>query len=145
VAPSSFLARAREVVARARRAPRRAIVVHGDCNFPNLLWQGDRVKGIVDFDQIGACDPTEELAWVLKWWSRRGRIGTLVHDRRLASAVLRGYGDVDGRREVLAAQLWITNCLNANSVLRVLRSERPERAALIAALERRADDLAALV
>jgi len=145
VAGSSFLARAWDVVGRARRAARRAVVVHGDCNFPNLLWNDDRVIGIVDFDQIGACDPTEELAWVLKWWSRRGRIGTLVHDRSLASAVLGGYGEVGEGRDVLAAQLWITGCLNANSVVRVLRCEPGERAALIAELERRADELAALV
>ena len=43
--------------------------MHGDCNFPNMLWSGDSVTGIVDFDQIGLSDPVEELAWVTKWWS----------------------------------------------------------------------------
>ena len=68
-----------------------------------------------------------------------------MHDRSLASAVLRGYGPVADGRDLLAAQLWITGCLNANSVLRVLRFESGERAALLNMLERRADELATLV
>ncbi len=118
--------------------------MHGDLNFPNVLWVADHVTGIVDFDQIGAGDPHEELARAIKWWSCRGPIGTLEHDAALAEAVLRGYGgDVD--REVLAARLWMTSCLNGNSVLRVQRAAPRERGRLLDALRARADQLAGAI
>ena len=91
--------------------------MHGDCNFPNILWSGDSVTGVVDFDQIGVSDPIEELAWVTKWWSRPRGIADLSHDPALAREVLAGYDDDRVDREVLAAVLWLTGCLNANSVL----------------------------
>ena len=119
--------------------------MHGDCNFPNILWSGDSVTGIVDFDQIGVSDPVEELAWVTKWWSRPRGIADLTHDAALAREVLAGYGDDGVDRDVLAAGLWLTGCLNANSVLHMLHASADARPAVLAALRERADVLAALV
>jgi Ser/Thr protein kinase RdoA (MazF antagonist) len=144
LADAHFLSKAHDTVARLRPRTARRVVVHGDLNFPNVLWASDRIAGIVDFDQIGLGDPHEELAWVIKWWSRRGPIGSLDHDARLAGAVLRAYDEhVD--REVLAAQLWVAGCLNGNSALRVRRAARREQAHLLRALVGRADRLADLV
>jgi aminoglycoside phosphotransferase (APT) family kinase protein len=58
IADASFVVQALEMVARIRSSPaRHKLVVQGDCNFPNILWSGDSVTGIVDFDQIGVSDP----------------------------------------------------------------------------------------
>jgi Ser/Thr protein kinase RdoA (MazF antagonist) len=146
IADASFVRQARAMVDRVRSAPtRRTLVVHGDCNMPNLLWSGDSVTGIVDFDQIGLSDPVEELAWVTKWWSRPRGIADLTHDRALAGEVLAGYGDDGLDRGALAAALWLTGCLNANSVLHMLHASAGARPAVLAALRERADALLTLV
>ena len=150
IADTSFVGQARERIDRIRSSPRkRRIVVHGDCNFPNLLWSADSVTGIVDFDQIGVSDPVEELAWATKWWSRPRGIADLAHDPALAREVLAGYDDggVDHviDRDVLAAVMWLTGCLNANSVLHMLHASADARPAVLAALRARADSLEALV
>jgi Ser/Thr protein kinase RdoA (MazF antagonist) len=143
---ASFSDQAREMVDRVRSAPEGGrIVVHGDCNFPNILWSGDAVTGIVDIDQIGVCAPIEELAWVTKWWSRPRGIADLSHDPALAREMLAGYDDDRVDRQVLAAALWLSGCLNANSVLHMLHASADARPAVLAGLRQRADDLAGLV
>ena len=146
IADASLVEQAVEMVGRIRSSQSSSSkrVVHGDCNFPNILWSGDDVTGIVDFDQIGVSDPVEELAWVVKWWSRPRGIADLSHDSALAREVLAGYGD-DVDRDVLAAVLWVTGCLNANSVLHMLHASTDARPAVMAGLRERADTLAALV
>jgi Ser/Thr protein kinase RdoA (MazF antagonist) len=146
IADASFSEQARAMVDRIRSSCEGGrIVVHGDCNFPNILWSGDSVTGIVDFDQIGVSDPIEELAWVTKWWSRPRGIADLSHDPALAREVLAGYDDDRVDREVLAAVLWLSGCLNANSVLHMLHASADARPAVLAGLRQRADDLAGLV
>lgn len=146
IADASFRERAREIIDRIRSSPaRRKLVVQGDFNFPNILWSGESVTGIVDFDQIGVSDPVEELAWVVKWWSRPRGIADLTHDAALAREVLAGYGDDGVDRDVLAAVLWLTGCLNANSVLHMLHASADARPVVLAALRERADALFALV
>jgi aminoglycoside phosphotransferase (APT) family kinase protein len=143
---ASFGDQAIEMVERMRSsAARPKLVVHGDCNIPNILWSGDVVTGIVDFDQIGVSDPVEELAWVTKWWSRPRGVADLSHDAGLARQLLEGYGDAGVDHEELAAVLWVTGCLNANSVLHMLHASADARPAVIAGLRDRADRLAALV
>jgi aminoglycoside phosphotransferase (APT) family kinase protein len=119
-------------------APR--IVVHGDVNFPNVLWHGDEVTGLVDFDQIGRSRAVEELAWLVKWWARAQGMRDHAPDPGLARAVLDGYGGVDDMAG-LRAMLWITGCLNANSVRQVARNGP----SAFDALRGRADRLARLV
>ncbi len=146
VADAEFAETAREMIDGIRSSPtRRKLVVHGDCNLPNILWSADAVTGIVDFDQIGVSDPVEELAWVTKWWSRPRGIADLTHDSGLAREVLAGYGDDRVDRDVLAAVLWLSGCLNANSVLHMLHASADVRPAVLAGLRARADALFALV
>jgi aminoglycoside phosphotransferase (APT) family kinase protein len=141
----SFCQRAAAIVERRTATKPARLVSHGDCNFPNVLWNGDAVVGLVDLDQIGLTDPLEELAYAVKWWSRPLGIEVHEHDRALAAAVLSGYekGDLDRAR--LADLLWITGCLNANSVNHILAAPPQDRGAVVAALEHRADTLATLV
>ncbi len=146
VADASFAEQAREMIDHIRSSPgRRKLVVHGDCNLPNILWSGDSVTGIVDFDQIGVSDPIEELAWSMKWWSRPLGLADLTHDAALAREVLAGYGGEGVDRGVLAAAMWLTGCLNANSVLHMLHASADARPAVLALLRGRADALFALV
>jgi hypothetical protein len=58
--------------------------------------------------------------------------------------VLAGYGKRELDRERLADLLWITGCLNANSVEHMLAAPPAERPAVVAHLESRADTLASL-
>jgi aminoglycoside phosphotransferase len=134
-----FVARAQDIS--ARLVSHRRVVSHGDVNFPNVLWDGDAVTGLVDLDQIGVIDPLEELAWALKWWSRPHGAGLKEHDARLAAAVLHGYGDADVDRDALRDLLWITGCLNANSVNAIIAAP----ADALPKLEHRADTLADLL
>jgi Ser/Thr protein kinase RdoA (MazF antagonist) len=147
IADASFVVQVLEMVARIRSSQSSSskIVVQGDCNFPNVLWSGDAVTGIVDFDQIGISDPVEELGWVTKWWSRPRGVADLSHDARLARDVLEGYGDEGVDRDALAAVLWVTGCVNANSVLHMLHSSADARPVVLAGLRERADTLAAMV
>jgi aminoglycoside phosphotransferase (APT) family kinase protein len=146
VADASFTAQAREMIECIRSVPvPRKLVVHGDCNFPNILWSGDAVTGIVDFDQIGVSDPVEELAWVTKWWSRPRGVADLTHDPALAREVLAGYGGDGVDRDGLAAIMWLTGCLNANSVLHMLHASAGARPAVLAGLRERANSLFTLV
>jgi aminoglycoside phosphotransferase len=146
VADLSFVQQAREMVDRIRSAPARSkLVVHGDLNFPNIFWSGDSVTGIVDFDQIGVSDRVEELAWATKWWSRPRGIAERFHDSALARDVLAGYDDSRVDQEVLSAVMWLSGCLNANSVRHVLQASADVRPAVLAALRERADTLAALL
>ncbi len=121
----------------AARSDQQRAVVHGDLNFPNVLWSSGAITGIVDFDQIGVARPLEELAWVVKWWARGHGIGNHWPDAALACAVVDGYGVVDDVRP-LSAMLWLTGCLNANSVLHAV-----DDASAFGARQARAERLAA--
>jgi hypothetical protein len=136
VAPAAFLRRAEEVVTRLHARVPRPIVTHGDLNLPNVLFEPPCV---VDFDQIGAQDPYEELAWVIKWWSRRDGVGDNKHEPALARAVLDGY---DERIEsgALAPILWASGCLNANGAAKLVRAR--DRRLVAERLLVRADTLA---
>ena len=59
--------------------------------------------------------------------------------------MLAGYDDDRVDRQVLAAALWLSGCLNANSVLHMLHASADARPAVLAGLRQRADDLAGLV
>ncbi|MDQ1509992.1 MAG: hypothetical protein QOG50_1836 [Actinomycetota bacterium] len=77
--------------------------------------------------------------------SRPRGIADRSHDSALAVEVLAGYDDDSVDRDVLAAVMWLSGCLNANSVLHVLHASADARPAVLAALRERADVLAALV
>ncbi len=142
--PNRFLERARQIAAQLEHAEPLGIATHGDLNLPNVLWD-DAVVGVVDFDQIGVQDPLEELAWLIKWWSRPAGVGDTHHDADLAHAVLCGYDARDVDLELLAARLWVTGCLNGNSVIRIKRARLHERQRMAEVLFNRADLLSSVV
>ncbi len=54
------------------RLPRaeRVSVVHGDLRFGNLLYDGDRLTALVDWEMVHLGDPVEDLGWVYRsLWS----------------------------------------------------------------------------
>ena len=55
-----------------RRPPRarRISVVHGDLRFGNLLYDGDRLTALLDWEMVHLGDPVEDLGWVYRaLWS----------------------------------------------------------------------------
>lgn len=38
---------------------------HGDFHYANLLWEGGRLSGILDFELAGMGDPSRDIAWAL--------------------------------------------------------------------------------
>ena len=51
-----------------RRAPvaERIGVVHGDLRFGNLLYEGDRLTALLDWEMVHLGDPVEDLGWVYR-------------------------------------------------------------------------------
>lgn len=148
VAPARFLDRAAGLLDEAVARPVTPIVCHGDLGMTNLLWtDSGTLSGLVDLDKIGAGDPVQELARVVKQWSRPG--GTIDHtyDRELSDAVLAGYGADAELRAVLRPLLWFAGCLNLNTVrkIQVAAADSGELERTVAHYEGRADRLAALV
>ncbi len=58
-----------------RRLPvaRRISVVHGDLRFGNLLYEGDQLTGLLDWEMTHRGDPVEDLGWVYRsvWTAER--------------------------------------------------------------------------
>lgn len=61
------------LIAWLRRRPptaQRVAVVHGDLRFGNLLYDGDRLTALVDWEMVHRGDPVEDLGWVYRTlWS----------------------------------------------------------------------------
>jgi aminoglycoside phosphotransferase (APT) family kinase protein len=96
------LSRLRERFDRERRLldlPR-AVLVHGDYRFKNVLLDGSRVTGIVDYELAAAGDPAMDLAW----------LGCEdIQTEAEWTAIWRGYGNTpDARfeRRLLLYKLW---------------------------------------
>lgn len=96
------------------------IPIHGDLNFPNLFWDNtlDEVTGIIDFDSIGLAERVNELAWIVKWYSRAQGIHKEQFSLDLARQVFRGY---DAYNVLTADEMvrfpsfvWLHSCLNNN-------------------------------
>jgi aminoglycoside phosphotransferase (APT) family kinase protein len=45
---------------------RRIAVVHGDLRFGNLLYDGDRLTALLDWEMVHLGDPVEDLGWVYR-------------------------------------------------------------------------------
>jgi aminoglycoside phosphotransferase (APT) family kinase protein len=69
-------------------APGPSVLVHGDFHGDNQVWQGDRLRLVVDFETVGAAEPEYDL---------RGIPGT-GPGVELVAAVLRHYEEFTGRR-----------------------------------------------
>jgi aminoglycoside phosphotransferase (APT) family kinase protein len=51
-------------------APARTVLVHGDFRPGNVLYDGDRIVGLLDWEMAHLGDPAEDLAWAYrKLWS----------------------------------------------------------------------------
>lgn len=141
IVPAAFLADVEARIGAIRHTVPR-IAIHGDLNFPNVVWSEGR-PALIDLDQVGVGWATEELAWAMKWWSRSTGIGTGDYDRSLSNALLDGYG-TPPEPELLGPTLWLTGCMNANSVFAIRNAVAEDRQNQIDGLRRRADTLEAL-
>ena len=73
-----------------RRPPtaRRISVVHGDLRFGNLLYDGDQLTALLDWEMVHLGDPVEDLAWVYRsLWTPAG---SLPFDEFLAAYAAAG-------------------------------------------------------
>lgn len=100
-------------------------IVQTDLNPLNVLWDSNQsVKGIVDFESIGYVDRMEELAFLIKWYSRTEGIESHVVCSKVARAFLEGYGAnniltlKDYKR--LSSLLWLSGSLNWNFVKKTM-------------------------
>lgn len=51
---------------------RRVSIVHGDFRFGNLLYEGDRINALLDWEMAHLGDPVEDIAWAYRaLWSPR--------------------------------------------------------------------------
>jgi aminoglycoside phosphotransferase (APT) family kinase protein len=87
--------RAHECFSRIDLLDRRLVVLHGDFNARNLLYQGDRLTGIVDFETTHLNHRTSEFA--LAWQAKRDEV---IHGYE----EIRPLDEVD--RALLAPTLW---------------------------------------
>ncbi|PRT04428.1 phosphotransferase enzyme family protein [Bacillus wiedmannii] len=107
-------------------------IVQTDLNPLNVLWDSNQsVKGIVDFESIGYVDRMEELAFLIKWYSRTEGIESHVVCSKVARAFLEGYKahniltSNDYKR--LSSLLWLSGSLNWNFVKKTLLVISDER------------------
>lgn len=50
----------------------RVSIVHGDFRFGNLLYEGDRINALLDWEMVHLGDPVEDIAWAYRaLWSPR--------------------------------------------------------------------------
>lgn len=68
--------------------------LHGDFHLGNLLWNGDVLTGVVDFDDAAPGPAEYEVAMALFALSRQPDEDTFRYDRTLWHAGLASYGDV---------------------------------------------------
>ncbi|UCC64817.1 MAG: phosphotransferase [Anaerolineae bacterium] len=88
---------ARDLEARFREfGPLLALVIHSDYYADNLIFQGDRVVGVIDFDLAHWCWRAMEVAEALLAF-------TTERCRRFESIVYRGLLDLDVAHQFLAA------------------------------------------
>ena len=51
-------------------APARLAIVHGDLRVGNLLYDGPRITGLLDWEMAHVGDPLEDIAWIYRpTWS----------------------------------------------------------------------------
>lgn len=99
------------------------LVTHGDLNFPNLFWNNEitKVTSIVDFDSIGITTRLNDLAWIMKWYSREKGIGNEAFSVDLVQKVIDGYGYKEifsiEDRQYLVSLVWLHSCMNNGFIM----------------------------
>lgn len=83
-ATSAVLGRAERLAAGKRACRRnRGDIVHGDLGLDNVLVEGDRISGIVDWDAAGCGDRVLDLAKLLFYSYGNRSVQARLHDRML--------------------------------------------------------------
>lgn len=101
-------------------------VITSDLNSLNILWDEatETINGIVDFEHIGWSDRVQDLAWLMKWYSRTTGIHSHEMSPTCAQRLLDGYGAFELLTEEdltrLPAFLWLSGCLNHNTYAKTL-------------------------
>ncbi|WP_144502484.1 aminoglycoside phosphotransferase family protein [Bacillus thuringiensis] len=100
-------------------------VITTDLNSLNVLWnKNEKILGIVDHEHISYSDRIQDLAWLIKWYSRTEGIESHQVSSTLASSLLRGYKAnnilMGNDYERLSSLLWLSGCLNYNFVSKTL-------------------------
>jgi aminoglycoside phosphotransferase (APT) family kinase protein len=54
----------RWLISNVHRVPERAVLVHGDFSLRNVLLEGDRITGLLDWELSHAGDPAEDLSYM---------------------------------------------------------------------------------
>jgi Ser/Thr protein kinase RdoA (MazF antagonist) len=112
---AELLSRSENLIA-ALPEPAMMLLVHGDYHPGNLLFVGEELKAIVDFEHVHLEDPLFDvgyaaLMFATSWTEPPAE--THDFDRDFLSALLEGYGDVDGQplgTDMLAKHL-VTACI----------------------------------
>jgi len=112
---SELLARSQRLVAELPE-PAKMLLVHGDYHPGNLLFAGEELKGLVDFEHVHMEEPLFDvgyaaLMFATNWTEPPGQ----THDfnSEFLTALLEGYGDIDGQAigaDSLAKHL-VTACI----------------------------------
>ncbi|ARU60686.1 hypothetical protein CBW65_06000 [Tumebacillus avium] len=122
----AYLDQAEAMIKEAHRDPSELdhVIITSDINAINVLWdeQGQRITGIIDFEHISYSDRVQDLAWLMKWYSRNEGIQSHSVSGDLAQALMYGYRahellDADDYAR-FPALLWLSGCLNFNFVQR---------------------------
>jgi homoserine kinase type II len=82
------------------------LVIHGDYYAENLIWQGDTIVGVVDYDQAHWCARALELAEALIYFAREP-------DRRCQHIVYPGVLDLGGIGRFLRAYMEVVRLSEA--------------------------------
>ena len=72
-----------------------AVLVHGDYRAGNLLFDGDRISGVLDWELSHVGDPAEDLAWLMGKANRASR--DLACDMVPLDGVIGAYEQASGR------------------------------------------------
>jgi aminoglycoside phosphotransferase (APT) family kinase protein len=84
---------------------RRIGIVHGDLQFPNVMFstRAPRISGVVDWELASLGDPLLDLGWILSSWSEPGDpegkqpMVRPWHDFMSRAELVRRYGEISGR------------------------------------------------
>ncbi|TCP57583.1 Ser/Thr protein kinase RdoA (MazF antagonist) [Tumebacillus sp. BK434] len=151
----AYLDTAERMIDEAHRDPseRDHVIVTSDINSINILWdeRTQLITGIIDFEHISYSDRVQDLAWLMKWYSRTEGIQSHEVSGDLAQALMYGYR----AHELLQsddytrfpALLWLSGCLNWNFVQKtaeILRNDHAQLRDHLATYEARGKKLTGL-
>jgi aminoglycoside phosphotransferase (APT) family kinase protein len=100
VVPAYVRAWLRERVPPAGRPP---TLIHGDYRLGNMIWRGDEVAAVLDWEESGLGDPYYDLAWLLMGTSRDDDLVMGLLPRREIIAM---YESLSGPVDLAALRWW---------------------------------------